>query len=85
MLRKKLFETRFAVDTTTSETRGQEDRHQFRFIVSSEDTQALGDLKSFIRDLMKPMATDLDTKLEWAAVDHWDTDNPHTHIHRTAR
>ena len=26
------------------------------------------------------MERDLGTKLEWAAVDHWDTDNPHTHV-----
>ena len=26
------------------------------------------------------MATDLETRLDWVAVDHWDTDNPHTHV-----
>ena len=26
------------------------------------------------------MTTDLETRLDWVAVDHWDTDNPHTHI-----
>jgi hypothetical protein len=26
------------------------------------------------------MATDLETELDWVAVDHWDTDNPHTHV-----
>jgi hypothetical protein len=26
------------------------------------------------------MAVDLETPLDWVAVDHWDTDNPHTHI-----
>ena len=26
------------------------------------------------------MEADLGTQLEWVAVDHWDTDNPHTHV-----
>jgi type IV secretory pathway VirD2 relaxase len=29
---------------------------------------------------MATMERDLGTKLEWIAVDHWDTDNPHTHV-----
>jgi hypothetical protein len=29
---------------------------------------------------MEQMERDLGTKLEWIAVDHWDTDNPHTHV-----
>jgi hypothetical protein len=29
---------------------------------------------------MATLQRDLGTKLEWVAVDHWDTDNPHTHI-----
>jgi hypothetical protein len=34
------------------------DRHQFRFIVSAEDGAELGDLKPFIRDLMRQMEHD---------------------------
>ena len=30
--------------------------------------------------LMGRMERDLGTRLEWVAVDHWDTDNPHTHV-----
>lgn len=60
--------------------RGQDDRHQFRFIVSAEDGLELEDLKSFTRQLMRQMEIDLETRLDWVAVDHWDTDNPHTHI-----
>jgi type IV secretory pathway VirD2 relaxase len=26
------------------------------------------------------MANDLGTRLDWVAVDHWNTDNPHIHI-----
>ena len=60
--------------------RCQDDRHHFRFIVSPEDAVDMADLKSFTRDLMRQMETDLGTRLDWAAVDHWNTDNPHVHI-----
>ncbi|WPG36260.1 DUF3363 domain-containing protein [Variovorax sp. EBFNA2] len=62
------------------EERGRGDRHQFRFIVSAEDAVDLEDLRGFTRQLMQRMAVDLETPLDWVAVDHWDTDNPHTHI-----
>ncbi len=58
----------------------EEDRHHFRFIVSPEDAHRLGDLRAFTRDLMARAERDLDTRLDWAAVDHWNTDNPHVHI-----
>ncbi|TPI12195.1 DUF3363 domain-containing protein [Mesorhizobium sp. B4-1-3] len=60
--------------------RCQNDGHHFRFIVSPEDAVDMADLKSFARDLMGQMEKDLGTKLDWAAVDHWNTDNPHVHI-----
>ncbi|WP_417462960.1 DUF3363 domain-containing protein [Kordiimonas sp.] len=60
--------------------RSEGDRHQFRFIVSPEDAAELDDLKPFVRDLMKTMESDLGTKLEWVAVDHFNTGHPHTHI-----
>src|SRR6202165_1574127 len=60
--------------------RGRQDRHQFRFIVSSEDGAALSDLRTPTRDLMQQMETDLGTKLDWIAVDHHNTGHPHTHI-----
>ncbi|MDA5193697.1 DUF3363 domain-containing protein [Govanella unica] len=60
--------------------RGEGDRHQFRFIVSAEDAAELDDQKPFIRDLMAAMEKDLGTRLDWVAVDHFNTDNPHTHI-----
>ncbi len=67
-------------DLTGFEERGRGDRHQFRFIVSPEDAVDLDGLKGFTRQLMRRMETDLETPLDWVAVDHWDTDNPHTHI-----
>ena len=60
--------------------RGREDRHQFRFIVAPEDSADMGDLRGFTRDLMRRMETDLDTALDWIAVDHHNTGHPHTHI-----
>ena len=74
-------------DATSDEANGKEflersdgDRHQFRFIVSPEDGAELDDLKPFVRDLMAGMERDLDTRLDWVAVDHFNTDNPHSHI-----
>ena len=60
--------------------RGAGDRHQFRFIVSPEDAGEMADLRAFTRDLMAQVETDLGTELDWVAVDHFNTDNPHTHI-----
>jgi type IV secretory pathway VirD2 relaxase len=60
--------------------RSGEDPHQFRFIVSPEDSARLADLKPFIRDLLSQMERDLETKLDWVAVDHFNTGHPHTHI-----
>jgi type IV secretory pathway VirD2 relaxase len=60
--------------------RGREDRHQFRFIVSAEEGVELSDPRATTRDLMKQMETDLGTRLDWIAVDHHNTGQPHTHI-----
>ena len=60
--------------------RCEDDRHQFRLIVSPEDGAELADLKPFIRDLMTKAEVDLGTKLDWVAVDHYNTGHPHTHI-----
>lgn len=67
-------------DLKAFEERGKGDRHQFRFIVSVEDAGELEDLQSYTREFMQRMSSDLETRLDWVAVDHWDTDNPHTHI-----
>lgn len=60
--------------------RCEEDRHHFRFIVSPENASEMADLRAFTREMMDDMASDLDTKLDWVAVDHWNTDNPHIHV-----
>lgn len=58
----------------------EDDRHHFRFIVSPEDAGSMDDLRAFTRDLMDQAERDLGTGLDWIAVDHWNTDNPHIHI-----
>lgn len=60
--------------------RCKDDRHHFRFIVSPEDAAEIGDLKTFTRELVTDMERDLGTQLDWVAVDHWNTDNPHVHL-----
>jgi type IV secretory pathway VirD2 relaxase len=57
-----------------------DDRHHFRFIVSPEDAAELDSLRTFTRELMADAERDLGTRLDWVAVDHWNTDNPHVHI-----
>ena len=69
-----------AADERAFAARCEEDRHHFRFIVSPEDGAALGDLKAFTLELMRDVEKDLGTRLDWIAVDHWNTDNPHVHI-----
>ena len=56
------------------------DPRQFRFIVSPEDGAAYEDLRPLTRRLMAQMEKDLDTRLDWVAVDHHNTGHPHTHI-----
>jgi len=60
--------------------RGREDPRQFRFIVSPEDGADLTDLTAHTRDLMSRIEADLGTKLDWVAVNHYNTGHPHVHI-----
>ena len=55
------------------------DPQLWKFIVSPE----FGDQVNLIRltrDLMKQMAKDLGTDLEWIAVEHHNTEHPHVHV-----
>jgi type IV secretory pathway VirD2 relaxase len=60
--------------------RSRDDPYQFRFIVAPEDGGRLADLKPFVRNLLMQMEHDLDAKLDWMAVDHFNTGHPHSHI-----
>ncbi len=55
------------------------ENHQFRLIISPEDAGEL-DLTEFVRRVMARVQRDLGRELEWAAVNHFDTDHPHTHV-----
>ena len=67
-------------DTRAFAERCEDDRHHFRFTVSPEDAAEMADLRAFTRELMADAERDLGTKLDWVAVDHWNTDNPHIHV-----
>jgi Type IV secretory pathway, VirD2 components (relaxase) len=67
-------------DGRTFLDRAEGDRHQFRFIVSTEDGAQYEDLKPLVRRLMARMEEDLGTRLDWVAVDHYNTGHPHSHV-----
>ena len=67
-------------DLDAFKERCADDRQHFRFIVSPEEGVDLDDLRTYTRHLMNRMEADLGTRLDWVAVDHWNTDNPHTHL-----
>src|SRR3546814_11025384 len=60
--------------------RADGDRHQFRFIVAPEDGAEYDELKLMIRRLMSQVEQDLDTTLDWVAVDHFNTGHPNRHL-----
>src|SRR6059036_2600449 len=55
------------------------DARLWKFIVSPEHAERL-DLKAHARALVSHMERDLGTHLEWVAIDHYNTDNPHVHL-----
>ncbi|MBN8998569.1 MAG: relaxase/mobilization nuclease domain-containing protein, partial [Rhizobiales bacterium] len=68
------------IDAKGFAERAEDDRHHFRFIVSPDDALEMSDLKGFTRELVGQMEKDLGTRLEWVAVDHWNTEHPHVHL-----
>jgi type IV secretory pathway VirD2 relaxase len=57
-----------------------QDPHQFRLVVSTK-VDHLGEQRTaFIEALVHQMERDLGRQLEWVAANHYDTDNPHTHL-----
>jgi len=55
------------------------DERMWKLIVSPEFGDKI-DLVQLTRDLMQRITRDLDTRLEWVAASHFNTDNPHVHI-----
>lgn len=77
----RMFDARTdVVDTKAFAERCKGDRHHFRFTISPEDVAEMADLRTFTRELMTDAERDLSTRLDWIAVDHWNTDNPHIHV-----
>jgi len=62
------------------ESWAKSDVRHFRIILSAEEGQRLRDLPAYTREVMARAGAALSTQLSWVAVDHQDTDNPHTHI-----
>ena len=57
------------------------DRHHFRFIISPEHGDRIADLKGYTREVLSRVADDLgEPGLNWIAVCHFDTDQPHAHV-----
>ena len=78
--RAEMFDRDGIADHDAFAKRCEEDRHHFRFIVSPEDAARLEDLRATTRQLMERAERELGTRLDWIAVDHWNTDHPHVHV-----
>lgn len=78
--RGRMFDCEGEADPRGFADRCENDRHHFRFILSPEDAGELADLRAFTRDLMRGAEADLGTRLDWIAVDHWNTAHPHVHV-----
>lgn len=76
----RMFDAAGDADAKAFAERCAGDRHHFRFIVSPDDAAELADLRSFTRALMSQAERDLGTRLDWVAVDHWNTEHPHIHV-----
>jgi len=55
------------------------DRRLWKVILSPEQGQRLH-LREHTRELVSAMERDLGTRLEWVAIDHYNTPHPHVHI-----
>jgi type IV secretory pathway VirD2 relaxase len=56
------------------------DEHQFRIIVSPEDSGRMSDLPAFTRRLMEQVDRDFRTRTDWVAAAHYNTAQPHVHL-----
>jgi type IV secretory pathway VirD2 relaxase len=56
------------------------DRHLSGSSCPPQDAEQLSGLRAFTRDQMAQAERDLDTRLDWVGIDHWNTDNPHIHV-----
>lgn len=69
------------VEAATATAGWGQDRHHFRFIISPEHGDRIADLKGYTREVMDRVSSDLgEPTLNWIAVCHFDTDQPHSHV-----
>jgi type IV secretory pathway VirD2 relaxase len=69
------------IDAASITSTWADDRHHFRFILSPEHGERIADLKRFVRETLRRVADDLgEPELQWIAICHFDTDQPHTHV-----
>ncbi len=55
------------------------DRHHFRVIISPERGQEIAEPTEYVRQVMARVEKDVG-KLQWLAINHSNTDNPHSHV-----
>ncbi|CAN1528704.1 hypothetical protein MCERH10_01312 [Caulobacteraceae bacterium] len=59
----------------------EQDRHHFRLIISAEHGDKIDDMDAYVKGVMEKVSLDLkEPNLEWVAVNHYDTDQPHSHV-----
>jgi hypothetical protein len=59
----------------------ESDRHHFRLIISAENGDKIEDLDGYVKQVMERVSVDLkEPNLNWVAINHFDTDQPHTHV-----
>jgi type IV secretory pathway VirD2 relaxase len=56
------------------------DKRHFRIVLAPERGELIADLPAYTREVMARAGAQLGARLSWVAVDHHDTDNPHTHL-----
>ena len=72
---------RQSVNARQEVTTWAEDRHHFRLIISPEHGGDIPDITAYVREVMRRVQRDLHVgMLEWIAVNHHNTDNPHAHV-----
>lgn len=67
------------ISSTLGKWQAAGDRNLFKMIISPGEGRRI-DLKEFTRDYLTQLERSLGTKLDWVAVDHYNTDDPHVHV-----
>lgn len=64
---------------TLSDWQSSGDERHWRIMISPEQGSELN-LPEYTRQVVTKMEIDLETKLEWVAIDHYNTAHPHVHL-----